>query len=104
MQIEGKTALVLGASRGIGRRIATTLAGRGARLVVTYFDWPEDSLAMQQELLEKGYDHLAIRVDLRQPGEIEGLFRQLREKYGGLDILINNIERGGMPVVHGPYS
>lgn len=104
MQINGKIALVLGASRGIGKQIARTLASKGARLVVTYFDWPEDSLALCQEFKENNYDHLAIQVDLRQPGEIEGLFRRLQEKYGGLDILINNIERGGMPVVHGPYS
>lgn len=104
MQIEGKTALVLGATRGIGKKIATTLAGKGVRLVVPYFDWPEDSRALQQELQKKGFDHLALRVDLRRPAEIAGLFRQLQEKYGGLDILINNIERGGMPVVHGPYS
>ena len=104
MQIDGKTALVLGASRGIGRQIATALAEKGARLVVTYFDWPEDSRTMLQEFSQKGYDHLAIQVDLRQPEAIQRLFQQLLEKYGGLDILINNIERGGMPVVHGPYS
>ena len=104
MQIKGKTALVLGASKGIGRQIALALAQKGARLVVTYFDWPEESARMRQELEDKACDHLAVRVDLRQPGEIEELFRNLQRHYGGLDILINNIERGGMPVVHGPYT
>jgi 3-oxoacyl-[acyl-carrier protein] reductase len=104
MQINGKIALVLGASGGIGRQIAAALASKGARLVVTYFDWPEVSLALCKELKENNYDHLAVQVDLRQPGEIKRLIRQIQEKYGGLDILINNIERGGMPVVHGPYT
>ena len=104
MQIKGKRALVLGASRGIGRAIALDLAKRGARLTVTYFDWPESSREMKQELAGLGSDHLAVKTDLRRPDEIRRLMERIERRYGGLDILINNIERGGMPVVHGPYT
>jgi 3-oxoacyl-[acyl-carrier protein] reductase len=59
---------------------------------------------MRQEFADKGYEHLAVKVDLRRPVEVEMLFSRIKEKFGGLDILLNNIERGGMPVVHGPYT
>jgi len=104
MNIEGKTALVLGASRGIGKGIACALAEKGARLMITYFDWPEASKAMLLEFKEAGYEHKAIQVDLRRPAEVASLFDRLRKNFSSLDILINNIERGGMPVVHGLYS
>lgn len=103
MDIQGKTALVLGASKGIGKTIARGLAERGARVVVTWFDWPEASQQMQQEFRAAGYDFSAHRIDLRDVDQIAALFHQIQDRYMGLDILINNIERGGMPVVHGPY-
>ncbi len=101
--LSGKTALILGASRPIGKAIATALAEAGARLVVTWFDWPEDSARMIEEFKSRGYDFLAVRADLRDPGEVAMVFERLTATYGGLDIFVNNIERGGMPVVHGPY-
>ena len=103
MDIEGKTALVLGAARGIGKAVAKDLADQGARIVVTHFDWPEAAEAMQREFAEARHDFLAVKTDLRDPDQIGLLFETLRHRYGGLDILVNNIERGGMPVVHGPY-
>lgn len=104
MKIENKRALVLGAARGIGKAIALTLAQSGVQVAATFFDWPEDSARMGQELAAMGDEHLAVRTDLRNPEEISSLFDQIRERFGGLDILINNIERGGMPVVHGSYT
>jgi 3-oxoacyl-[acyl-carrier protein] reductase len=104
LQINGKIALVLGAAKGIGKEIGMNLAEAGAKVVLTCFDWPEESRIMAEEFKSLGYDHLIIKVDLRQSRGVENLFAEIREKYGRLDILINNIERGGMPVVHGPYT
>jgi 3-oxoacyl-[acyl-carrier protein] reductase len=104
VQINGKTALVLGATRGIGRAIALSLAERGARLIVPTYDWPEDSARLRQDLTTLGGDHLILPADLRKPAQIADLFNQIQTDVGRLDILINNIERGGMPVVHGPYT
>ncbi|MFZ5764310.1 MAG: SDR family NAD(P)-dependent oxidoreductase [Thermodesulfobacteriota bacterium] len=104
MEIAGKTALVLGAAMGIGKAIALTLAEAGARVVFTWYDWPEAARATMAEFADRGFDHLALQVDLRQPGEIDRLFTAIEARYHGLDILINNIERGGMPVVHGAYT
>ncbi|RJQ49804.1 MAG: SDR family oxidoreductase [Desulfobacteraceae bacterium] len=104
MQIGGKTALVLGAARGIGRQIARALARRGSRLVLPYWDWPEDAAGMLREFSEMKIDFMACRADLRKPDEVEALFEGIADRYAGLDILVNNIERGGMPIVHGAYT
>ncbi len=104
MELSGKVALVLGGGKGIGKALGFALARAGASVVLTYFDWPEESKRMLQELVEEDGDHLAIQVDLRKPDEIEKLFQQITHHYGKLHILINNIERGGMPVVHGEYT
>ncbi len=104
MDINGKTALVLGAAKGIGKAIALALARAGATVIITHFDWPEAAQETKQELAALGSKHLAIHVDLRDPDQVKKLFDQVKDQFGTLHILINNIERGGMPVVHGPYT
>jgi len=103
MNIAGTTGLVLGASRGIGLAIARTLASHGVRLALPWFDWPESAAAMAEEFGGDAGRHLLLQVDLRQPEEVAKLISEIRNRWGSLDILINNIERGGMPVVHGGY-
>jgi 3-oxoacyl-[acyl-carrier protein] reductase len=103
MNIAGKRGLVLGASRGIGLAIARTLAHQGVRLALPWFDWPESAAAMATEFGNPVGRHLTLRVDLRDPEEVAHLVHEIEEKLGGLDILINNIERGGMPILHGGY-
>ena len=104
MELNGKIALVLGAAKGIGKAVGFALAAEGATVVLTYHDWPEDSAAMRRELAELGGDHLAVQIDLRDPHEVEKLIHDIHKKFGTLHILINNIERGGMPIVHGSYD
>jgi 3-oxoacyl-[acyl-carrier protein] reductase len=104
VEIKGKTALVLGAAKGIGKAVGLALSRAGARVVLTYFDWPEESKETMRLFAAEGSEHLAVKTDLRDPKQVETLLRRVRDRFGGLDILINNIERGGMPVVHGPYT
>lgn len=104
MDIAGKTALVLGAARGIGLAVARRLAAEGARLVLTRYDWPEDGDAMEREFREMDAGHRIVSLDLRNRGEVENLAALIAQKSGRLHILVNNIERGGMPVVHGSYD
>ncbi len=99
MEIKGKIALVLGADRGIGRAIALSLAAAGATVVCTCFDRPAG-----EPVLPVDNGHLVVKVDLRQPDQVAGLIHRIDQRFGLLDILINNIERGGMPVVHGGYD
>ena len=104
MKINGKTALVLGASKGVGKAISLALAKAGATVIATYFGSVSESAKLQKKLTELGADNLVIQVDLRDPDEAKNLLQQVKDKYGALHILINNIERGGMPVVHGSYD
>jgi 3-oxoacyl-[acyl-carrier protein] reductase len=104
MGLNGKIALVLGAAKGIGKAIGFALAAEGATVIFTYHDWPEDAALMRRELEELAGDHLAVQVDLRDPQEVEKLINEVHKKFGTLHILINNIERGGMPIVHGSYD
>lgn len=103
MEISGKIALVLGGAKGIGKEIGFSLARAGATVTLTHYDWPEASETMRQELAGLGSEHLACKIDLRDPHEVSSLISTIRSRFGKLHILINNIERGGMPVVHGPY-
>ena len=98
-----KTALVLGAVKGIGKAIALDLLERDIRVAATWNDWPESLAGMQADFSATGTDHLIERIDLLDTHAIERLMPRVIERFGRLDILINNIERGGWPVVHGRY-
>ncbi|RWX46040.1 3-oxoacyl-[acyl-carrier protein] reductase [Candidatus Electrothrix aarhusensis] len=104
MKIQGKNALVLGASRGIGRSIARKLASEGMRLFLPWFDWPDSCREMEAEFVEMGAGHVTLEVDLRNPVAIGEMVDRLQAEFGSLHVLVNNVERGGMPIVHGSYS
>ncbi len=102
MNLAGKTALIPGASRPVGRAIARTFAKKGAHLLLPVYDWPESIAEMEDEFIEKGYSADIFHLDLREKSAAEKLAEAASAR-DGLDYLINNIERGGMPVVHGSY-
>jgi 3-oxoacyl-[acyl-carrier protein] reductase len=104
MQLQGKTVIVPGASRPVGRAIARRFAREGANLVLPYFDWPESTEEMKEEFNNMKTSYLALPVDLRNPDQVKDMIASIIKSFGGLHILINNVERGGMPVVHGSYD
>ncbi len=103
MTLHGKTALVLGAVKGIGKGIGLALAGQGASVALNWYDWEESLDDLKRDFDASGHPHLILRTDLLETDRIQGLIEKVVSRFGGLDILINNIERGGWPVVHGPY-
>ncbi|WP_223068083.1 SDR family oxidoreductase [Paenibacillus caui] len=88
--LNGKVALVTGASRGIGRTIASRLADLGAKVVINYSSSPEHAEAAVQEIKDKGGEAKAIRADISQVSEIATLFEQTIQAFGQIDILVNN--------------
>ena len=103
MDLTGKVALVLGAIKGIGKGIGLALASQGVRVALNYFDWQEELDGLKKEFADTGQEHLIIRTNLLEVEKIPNLIEQVIAGFGRLDILINNIERGGWPIVHGPY-
>lgn len=103
MELKGKTALVLGAIKGIGKGIGLALANKGVNVALTYYDWEESLDEMKRDFAKTGTPHLITKINLLETEKIPDLIKQVIEHFGGLDILINNIERGGWPVVHGAY-
>jgi 3-oxoacyl-[acyl-carrier protein] reductase len=104
MELNNKVALVLGAIKGIGKGIALALAKEGVQTALTYYDWEESLEDLQQDMAASGATYLIQKTNLRDPAAIRPLIEKIHRQYGRLDILINNIERGGWPVVHGPYQ
>src|SRR3989441_3135194 len=90
MFLEGKTALVTGGSRGIGRAIALGLASEGADVAVTYFRNRQDAEQTTAAIRDQGRRTLLIRTNLADGKDIETLFEEMRAAWGGLDIFVSN--------------
>jgi 3-oxoacyl-[acyl-carrier protein] reductase len=87
--LDGKVALVTGASRGIGLAIARSLAGMGARLSLCARDAKKLQLEAD-ELRRDGASVVAVPADVRRAGEIASLVKQTEQSLGPIDILVNN--------------
>lgn len=101
MSLEGKTALVTGSSKGIGRAIALRFAERGANVVINY---SRDKAAADEVLADVanfGVKAVAVQADASDVSEIDRLFRTAIEEFGTLDIVVANagIEKVKLPVV-----
>ena len=90
MSMNGKVAIVTGASRGIGRQIAIQLAQAGAKVVVNYSSNREKAEEVVKTIGQAGGEATAIRADVGRVSEIEALFSETLERFGRVDILINN--------------
>ena len=86
----GKTALVTGAAKRIGRAIALKLAEAGADVAITYRDSQAEAECTVRELAGFDVDALAIRCNLREPEEITQAVASTIEEFGRLDLLVNN--------------
>jgi NAD(P)-dependent dehydrogenase (short-subunit alcohol dehydrogenase family) len=95
--LEGKVAVVTGASRGIGAATARSFAAAGASVVLAARDG-EALRAVAGEIISDGGDALAIPTDVSDPGSVERLVRQVLRTAGRLDVAFNNAGEGHQPV------
>jgi 3-oxoacyl-[acyl-carrier protein] reductase len=89
-KLEGKIAVVTGASKGIGASIAKHLAAEGASVVVNYASSKEGADKVVAEITGKGGKAIAVQGDVSKQADIDKLFSETKKKYGKLDILVNN--------------
>jgi NAD(P)-dependent dehydrogenase (short-subunit alcohol dehydrogenase family) len=88
--LSGKTALVTGSSRGIGRAIAIKLGELGADVVVNYVTRENDAQRVVEQLTAMGRRAFAVRADVSNLDEFGPLFDRIGNEWGGLDIYVNN--------------
>ncbi|MCS4880022.1 3-oxoacyl-[acyl-carrier-protein] reductase [Staphylococcus aureus] len=85
-----KSALVTGASRGIGRSIALQLAEEGYNVAVNYAGSKEKAEAVVEETKAKGVDSFAIQANVADADEVKAMIKEVVSQFGSLDVLVNN--------------
>ncbi|MBU3101402.1 3-oxoacyl-[acyl-carrier-protein] reductase [Clostridium sp. DSM 17811] len=90
LMLKGKTAVVTGASRGIGRAIALKLAKHGANVVVNYRNSVDAVQEVVKEIEALGVKVLAIQADISSYTDVENMIKKSVEEFGSIDVLVNN--------------
>lgn len=88
--LEGKVAIITGASRGIGSAIARQLSALGAKVVVNYSNNAVKAEEVVEEITKSGEQAVAIKADVSNIKDVERLFSETITKFGKVDILVNN--------------
>lgn len=98
MLLDGKTALVTGASRGIGRAIALRLASEGARVAINYAGNTAKAEEVKAEIEKNGGQAIMVQADVSDSAAVEAMVNSVVESFGQIDILVNNagITRDGL--------
>ena len=90
MQLKGKTAIVTGGSRGIGKSIAIELASRGANIAINCTKSIESAETVIKEIQKMGVSGMAVKADVSKREEVENLVNEVLKAFGSIDILVNN--------------
>jgi 3-oxoacyl-[acyl-carrier protein] reductase len=89
-KLQGKVAVVTGASKGIGAGIAKALAAEGAAVVVNYASSREGAEKVVAEITGKGGKAIAVGGDVAKAADVKALLEETRKSFGKLDVLVNN--------------
>ena len=97
MKLKGKTALVTGGSRGIGRAVCEFLGREGADVAVNYVSNAEAAQGAVEAVASAGGSAVAVMADVADPEAVARMFAEINAAFGGVDILVNNagVWRGG---------
>ena len=96
--LTGEVAFVTGASKGLGKMFANTLAAAGAKVCLLSFE-KEDLIQTEKEMTQAGYDVMSYFADITNEQEVEKAVDACVEKYGTIDILVNNAGIG-LSLIH----
>ena len=95
IELSGKTALVTGASRGIGRACAIQLAASGANVIVNFRSSAEAATEVVQGIIAHGQTGVAVRADVTEQDDVKAMIEFIEERFGQLDIIVSNVGAGG---------
>lgn len=90
LDLNEKTALVTGGSRGIGAEICRSLAAAGARVIINFNNSTEKAEKLRDEIISEGFTAEIFQADISDPAQVERLARSIKKGAGRLDILVNN--------------
>lgn len=90
LDLSGKTALVTGGARGIGKETSLLLSRAGARVIINYNKSKEKAEEVREKISRYGMEADIFQADISTPEEVNALFEYIRKKYERLDILVNN--------------
>jgi 3-oxoacyl-[acyl-carrier protein] reductase len=88
--LKDKVAIVTGASRGIGKAAALALVTQGAKVVINYARSSDAAEATVKEITDAGGEAIAVQADVSQSGEVDNLIKTTLDKFGRIDVLVNN--------------
>src|SRR5271156_2841627 len=88
--LSGRTTLVTGAAKRLGRAIALAAAENGADVAITYRESEREARALVRELARKGVEALAVRCDVTDEQSVRETVKEVARELGGIDVLVNN--------------
>lgn len=90
LRFQNKVVIVTGSSQGIGKELALSFANEGAKVVVNYNSSKDKAEEVHSQIKELGNDSLCIQADVSNINQVRGLFDEVLDKWGAIDVLVNN--------------
>lgn len=88
--LKGKTAIVTGAAKGIGKAIAIKLASLGSNIVLNYRSSEEEAIKVEEQIRELGVEVIRVKGDISKLNDVENLINTAKERFNTIDIMVNN--------------
>ena len=85
-----KTVLVTGSAKGIGAAIIKEFGNKGYNCVINYKTSKDEAFKLQKELFKNNVECLVIKADVSKEDEVDAMFKEIENKFGGVDVLVNN--------------
>lgn len=92
--MEGRVVLVTGGSRGIGRAIGLRFAEEGSKIFINFFQDREAAERTARQIADRGAAACLFQADLKDPEQVRAMFREIRSRFGRVDVLVHNAASG----------